>query len=244
MAHSNKETLSVIWCDNGNTDGKFTEGLVYSIITGNVPFHNAIRVQGNQIARQRQAAFEMWAQVGTDWALWVDSDIVLTKEVVKILWDTADKIARPVVSGVYFISKQMENTLMQPMPAIFDEGNNEYEIKYHHPLPRNQVIKVDSAGLGLVLMHKSVIKALHDKFGETDFVFAENNASGDQFIGEDIAFFRKVKAAGVQVYCNTSALVKHMKRFALDDGYYNLYWASVEIAERREREQSANSEQA
>ncbi len=29
MAHSNKETLSIIWCDNGNTDGKFTEGLVY-----------------------------------------------------------------------------------------------------------------------------------------------------------------------------------------------------------------------
>lgn len=244
MAHSNKETLSVIWCDNGNTDGKFTEGLVYSIITGEVPFHNAIRVQGNQIARQRQAAFEMWNKVGTDWALWVDSDIVLTKEIVKALWDTADKIARPVVSGVYFISKQMENTLMQPMPAIFMEGDNEFQIKHVHPLPRNQIIKIDSAGLGLVLMHKSVIKALHEKFGETDFVFAENNESGEQFIGEDITFFRKVKAAGIQVYCNTTALVKHMKRFALDDGYYNLYWASVEVAERREREQSADGKQA
>lgn len=244
MAHSNKETLSVIWCDNGNTDGKFTEGLVYSIITGDVQFHNAIRVQGNQIARQRQAAFEMWNRVGTDWALWVDSDIVLTKEIVKALWDTADKIARPIVSGVYFISKQMENTLMQPLPAIFDEGSHEYEIKHIHPVPRNQVIKIDSAGMGLVLMHKSVIKALHEKFGENDFVFAENNESGEQFIGEDITFFRKVKAAGIQAYCNTGALVKHMKRFALDDGYYNLYWASVEVAERREREQSADGKQA
>jgi hypothetical protein len=243
MAHSNKETLSVIWCDNGNTDGKFTEGLVYSIITGEVPFHNAIRVQGNQIARQRQAAFEMWNKVGTDWALWVDSDIVLTKEVVKILWDTADKIARPVVSGVYFISKQMENSLMQPMPAIFDEGENEYEIKYKHPLPRNQVLKVDHAGLGLVLMHKSVIKALHAKHGETDFVFAENNASGEQFIGEDIAFFRKVKAAGVPVYANTSALVKHMKRFSFDDNYYNLYWAAIESAERNQQNANTAGEQ-
>ena len=239
MAHSNKETLSVIWCDNGNTDGKFTEGLVYSIITGEVPFHNAIRVQGNQIARQRQSAFEMWNKVGTDWALWVDSDIVLTKEVVKILWDTADKIARPVVSGVYFISKQMENSLMQPMPAIFDEGENEFEIKHKHPLPRNQVIKVDHAGLGLVLMHKSVIKALHDKHGAGDFLFAENNASGEQFIGEDITFFRKVKAAGVPVHANTSALVKHMKRFAFDDNYYNLYWAAIESSERRK--QNANT---
>jgi hypothetical protein len=81
-------------------------------------------------------------------------------------------------------------------------------------------------------MHKSVIKALHEKFGESDFVFAENNASGEQFIGEDIAFFRKVKAAGVPVVANTSALVKHMKRFAFDDNYYNLYWAAIESAER------------
>lgn len=247
MPHSNKETLSIVWCDNGNTDGKFTEGLVYSIIHANsigVPVNNAIRVQGNQIARQRQAAFEMWERVGTDWALWVDSDIVLTQEVLKKLWDAADKASRPVVSGVYFISKHMESTLMMPMPAIFYEGDSEYEIKHVHPLPRNQVIKIDSAGLGLVLMHKSVIKSLWDKFGEKDFVFAENNASGEQFIGEDITFFRKLKAAGVPVVAVTSALVKHMKRFSYDDAYYNLYWASVELAERREREQSESGQQA
>jgi hypothetical protein len=136
----------------------------------------------------------------------------------------------------------MENSLMQPMPAIFDEGDNQYEIKYKHPLPRNQVLKVDSAGLGLVLIHKSVIKALHNKHGETDFLFAENNASGDQFIGEDISFFRKVKAAGVPVYANTSALVKHMKRFAFDDNYYNLYWAAIESAERAKQNADTTSE--
>jgi hypothetical protein len=138
----------------------------------------------------------------------------------------------------------MENSLMQPMPALFDEGNNEFEIQYKHPLPRNQVIKVDHAGLGLVLMHKSVIKALHEKFGESDFVFAENNASGEQFIGEDIAFFRKVKAAGVPVHANTSALVKHMKRFAFDDNYYNLYWAAVEGAERAKDANTTGEQQA
>ncbi len=244
MAHSNKETLSVVWCDGGLVDGKFTEGIVYTLITSEVKIHNAIRVQGNQIARQRQAAFEMWEKVGTDWSLWVDSDIVLTKEVLKTLWDTADKNARPIVSGVYFISKQNEGSLMMPMPVLFNEGGNQYEQQHLHPLPRNQVVRIDNAGFGLVLMHKSVIKALKDKFGQ-EFYFAENNESGDKFIGEDIAFFRKVREAGVPVHANTAALVKHMKRFSFDDAYYNLYWSAVEIAERREREQqSANSEQA
>jgi GT2 family glycosyltransferase len=162
--HSNKETLSIVWCDNGTTDGKFTEGLVYSLIHAasvGVPVNNAIRVQGNQIARQRQAAIEMWQKVGTDWALWVDSDIVLTKEMLKTLWDTADKHVRPVVSGVYFISKNMEGSLMQPMPCIFNETGDEYAITYLHPLPKNQVVKVDNAGMGLVLMHKSVLQSLN-----------------------------------------------------------------------------------
>jgi len=245
MAHTNKETLSIVWCDNGTTDGKFTEGLVYSIITasGNgVPINNAIRVQGNQIARQRQAAIEMWAKVGTDWALWVDSDIVLTKEHLKTLWDTADKIARPIVCGVYFISKEMENSLMKPFPCVFNETGNEYEINYLHPLPLNQIVKIDNAGMGLVLMHKSVLTKLNEKFPD-NFLFGENNEKGEKFIGEDISFFRKVKAAGIPVHVHTGVTAQHIKRFSVDIAYYNLYWAAYEAAERREHE-STKEQQA
>lgn len=245
MAHSPKETLSIIWCDNGLTDGKFTEGLVYTIIhapTVGVPVNNAIRVQGNQIARQRQGAIEMWEKVGTDWALWVDSDIVLTQDMLKVLWNTADKIARPVVSGVYFVSKQMEGSLMSPMPCIFNETDDKYKIQYLHPLPHNQVVAVDNAGMGLVLMHKSVLKALNAKF-PGDFWFGENSERGDNFIGEDIAFFRKVKASGVPIHAHTGVIAKHMKRFSFDEGYYRLYWSAVEAAERNKRE-SAKEQQA
>jgi len=245
MAHSPKETLSIIWCDNGTTDGKFTEGLVYTLIhapTIGVPVNNAIRVQGNQIARQRQAAIEMWEKVATDWALWVDSDIVVTQDMLKTLWNTADKIARPIVSGVYFVSKQMEGSLMSPMPCIFNETDDKYKIQYLHPLPHNQVVKVDNAGMGLVLMHKSVIKALNEKF-PGDFWFGENSERGDNFIGEDIAFFRKVKASGVPIHAHTGVIAKHMKRFSFDEGYYKLYWSAVEAAERDKRE-SAKEQQA
>ena len=244
MAHTNKETLSVIWCDNGNTDGKFTEGLVYTLITSEVRIGNAIRVAGNQIARQRQAAIEMWDKVGTDWALWVDSDVVLTKEVLELLWDSADRMARPVVCGVYFISKQNEQSLMQPMPVLFNEGRTPYEIIYLHPLPQNQLVRIDNAGMGLVLMHKSVLQRLKEKF-PGDFWFGENNEAGDKFIGEDIVFFRKIKAAGIPVHAHTGALVKHMKRFAFDHAYYNLYWSAVEAAERGKKDaESTDGEQA
>jgi hypothetical protein len=247
--HSKNETLSIGWCDNGMSDGKFTEGLVYTIIMGqdpkNIQIHNAIRVQGNQIGRQRQSLFDLWAdQVKTDWLLWVDSDIVLNQDVLKKLWDTADKLTRPVVTGVYFISKENEQALMQPMPCVFNEGKDEFTIQYIHPLPNNEIIKVDCAGMGLALMHKSVVPRLREVCPDYS-LFAEKEGLNNQFVSEDIVFFRYLKKAGVPVHAHTGARVKHMKRFSLDENYYKLYWGSVYEAEARKAKANEQpSEQA
>ena len=223
---SSKDTLTIGWCDGGLVDGKFTQGLMYTILEA--PKHGinvtqAVRVHGNQIGRQRQALFDGWAdQLDTDWLLWVDSDIVLTADVLKKLWDTANKVIKPVVSGIYFISKQDEGSLTYPLPQIFNDVD-EFTIKHIHPLPDNEIIQIDCAGMGLVLMHRSVVDTLREKFpGES--MFAEKEAPGDKYVSEDVVFFRKLKAAGVPVYANTAARVKHMKRFDFDDKYYVSWW--------------------
>ena len=246
MAHSSKETLSIGWCDNGLTDGKFTEGLLYT--TMQAPAHgfmvnNALRVQGNQIGRQRQALFDKWADdIKTDWLLWVDSDIVLTIDVLKKLWETADKVARPIVCGIYFISKENEKSVMMPMPAIFLEpGISEHQIQYVHPLPDNQIIQVDCAGLGLTLMHKSCIPKLREVSPDYS-LFAEKEGIGDKFVSEDIVFFRNIKKAGIEVHAHTGARVKHMKRFSLDESYYKLYWAFAEMDAQRRADESAEKQ--
>jgi hypothetical protein len=155
MAHSSKETLSIGWCDNGLTDGKFTEGLVYTMITAptrGVSIHNAIRVQGNQIGRQRQALFAMWFdQIKTDWLLWVDSDIVLTADVLKLLWDTADKIQRPVVCGVYFISKEIQN-------EVFNQIGKKNYLKIPNDGTNNRGIEIDPVACEMLINHKSTLK--------------------------------------------------------------------------------------
>lgn len=243
MPHSKNETLTIGWCDNGLTDGKFTEGILYSTIglpKFGIFVNNAVRVQGNQIARQRMDLLELWFdQVKTDWLLWVDSDVVLTAEIVKKLWDAADKMARPVVCGVYFVSKAMEGTLMQPMPALFmDHPTDEYLMNFIHPLPYNEIIQVDSAGMGLVLMHKSVVPVLRKKFPDQSF-FAEKDLGRDKFVGEDIIFFRKLKQAGIKLYAHTGALAQHMKRFSFDVAYYGLYWKEYERQMQLKAEQEA-----
>ena len=218
------ETVTLCWCDGGGTDGKFTEGLVYTTLNRPIPITNAMRVQGNQIGRQRQVALETWYdKTDTDWLLWVDSDIEITNEALLKVWNAADKISRPVVTGVYFISKENEQSLMAPYPAVFNwvEGE-EYKIAYLHPLPAEALVKVGSAGFGFVLMHRNAITAMRKMHGAIPY-FNETGV-GEQFVSEDINFFRLMDKAGVPLYTHTGALVKHIKRFALDVEYYKFFW--------------------
>lgn len=219
-----KGAICLAWCDNGTSDGKFTEGLVYTILSSPIRFTSALRVQGNQIGRQRQSLFDVWLdETDYEWLLWVDSDIHLTPEVLKKLWDAADEHERPVVTGTYFISKENEKSTMMPMPALFDFTDDAHQLKYLHPLPKEAIVKVDCAGLGLVLMHRNAALKMYAHHAPRKTFFNETGA-GDEFMSEDIHFFRALKEAGVPVYAHTGALVKHMKRFALDINYYIMYW--------------------
>jgi len=218
--------IMLCWCDGGSTDGKFTEGVVYAALTSSIPIKSAMRVQGNQIGRQRQEALNFWYdKTDFDWILWVDSDIVLTETALKLVWDAADPIQRPVITGTYFISKENEASVMAPYPAVFNwvEGDD-YKIAYVHPLPKDALIKVGSAGFGFVLMHRNAVTAMRKVHGSKPY-FNETGV-GEEFVSEDINFFRMMHQAKVPLYTHTGALVKHMKRFALDVEYYKMFWNS------------------
>ena len=79
------ESITIGWCDNGTTEGRFTEGLMAVALSGastGFPITSSIRVSGNQIARQRQSLIDYWYNnIKTDWLFWVDSDIVLTLDI-------------------------------------------------------------------------------------------------------------------------------------------------------------------
>ena len=229
-----KGSVMLAWCDNGTTDGKFTEGLVYTMLTTPVPVVSAIRVQGNQIGRQRQNLLDAWYnETKFEWILWVDSDIHLTAQVLQELWAVADAVERPVVSGVYFISKENEQSVMTPYPALFNFTDDPYVIQYIHPLPENALLKVGAAGFGLLLMHRSAIKKMREKHGDGHPFFNETGV-GETFVSEDINFFKLMRDADVPLHANTAANVKHMKRFAFDIEFYKLYWAMKMLQEKED----------
>jgi hypothetical protein len=230
VSHSVKEGITLAWCDNGVVEGRFTSGIANTIIEApkhKINIENTIRVNGNQIARQRQSLFDYWADLSkSEWLLWVDSDIIIDHEILKMLWAVADKKTKPVVTGTYFVSNENEKTLMRPLPSLYMETGNEFETSVIHPLPENKVIPVDIAGFGLMLMHRSIIDPVR-KAADGYSVFGEKQNPGNKFVSEDVAFCRYLKKAGIQLYAHTGALVPHLKTFSFDKNYYNIYWNGI-----------------
>ena len=219
-----QESVSLAWCDNGNVDGLFMLGVTDVLLQSGVKFTSTIRSQGNQIARQRDRLINHWYNANkAEWLLWVDSDVVISPETFMKLWKNKDKDKRPMVTGVYFTSDTPEEPLMIPLPTIFqfeDDGENGKLIsKRIHPLPEDQLIKIDAAGMGFILMHRSVVKRIKDVMPDAA-LFAEMG-KGDSFLGEDIYFFALCHQVGIPLWCDTGALAPHMKRFSFDVAYYN-----------------------
>ncbi len=78
---SKKDSVAVVWCDNGMVDGKFMQGVTDVMLKSGVEFATSLRSQGNQIARQRQTVFDYWFdKTDYEWLLCVDSDVVISPE--------------------------------------------------------------------------------------------------------------------------------------------------------------------
>ena len=222
-----KGNIALAWCDNGQVDGLFANALINAVLHKDqfkLPITNVIQVRGNQIAKQRQQLFDDWDGIKEDWLLWVDSDVVVLPNQIKMLWDLADIAEKPVVAGVYFVSLNPNEPLMTPFPCIFhktDESDNTPV----HPLPVNQVIKIKSAGMGLVLMHRSIKNKLKEAY--PDEIYFDTTIKGENAAGEDLSFFSKLEKIDIPVYAHTGVIAKHMKTTMVDENYYAWWWNTI-----------------
>jgi hypothetical protein len=99
-------------------------------------------------------------------------------------------------------------------------------------------MKVDYAGFGFLLMHRSVADKMREFHGDISFFIEsmdEANNTKDTFVGEDIQFFMKMREVGIPLHVHTGATVKHMKRFSFDEQFYKLYWITKANALKQEK---------
>lgn len=223
---SKNETITIGWCDSGSVNSDFMLGITSILLNSKYKIEYTARSKGVQIAPQRQELLDYWYnELKTDWMLWIDSDISIDINILEMLCSAADKQTKPMVSGICFITDTFEGTLPAIVPNVFNI-NEDNKIEPLHPLPNNTVTKVDLAGMGLVLMHRSVVTKLRKFYGDETVFFAENFSNKKDFIGEDIAFFTKCKEVDIPLYAHTGAIAAHMKTTAWNVDLYNLFWSA------------------
>jgi hypothetical protein len=88
-------------------------------------------------------------------------------------------------------------------------------------MPKNQLIQIGAAGMGFVLMHRSVVERIREVIPEAPLF--SDIGHGKNFLGEDIYFFALCDKADIPVFAHTGATAPHMKRFSFDEHYYNAF---------------------
>lgn len=224
----NGDKIAVAWCDSNYTTGAFTQGLLSMVVhLKEYEFSNIIRVDGIEISTQRQLAFDSWMnQTDADWILWIDSDIEINNEIIKELFETANKDTYPVVSGLYFtMGGYDKDGLLVPKPCfnMSNEGNVLMKRVPDYTV-YDKMLEVNTVGMGLFIMHRSVGQKLLDDNGY-EHMFAEIHYNDDHsnLMGEDAVFCAYIRKSGFPIYINTNVIPVHHKLIKLDNNYNRMY---------------------
>lgn len=142
----------------------------------------------------RNMIVEHALEIGYDYILWVDSDMILPKDTLLKLMER-DK---DIVSGVYsYKLLNTENCVAKRFIATEEDTYEDIpikEIQQHKGL-----IEVDGVGFGCVLTKASVFENMEKPY----FKYEAD-------MGEDIYFCRKAQKAGHQIWLDTDILCGHI----------------------------------
>ena len=221
MKTAHKVTIG--WCDPGVVEGEFAVRLSMLAMARADRLGPMLRVEGSAlVSRQRNELVRAFLDdTDSDWLLMVDADEVLHTATFDKLVAAAHHTDRPVVAGLYFAALERGGLIPMPQPTIYYAYDEGYAAVVDYPA--DELIEVDAAGTGCLLIHRSVFEALRAKASEHEgpnWCWFNDGPIRGHWVGEDMIFCRRVKDAGFPIFCHTGATLPHRKRFWLTDQHH------------------------
>lgn len=192
-------------------------------------------------ARNQLVADFLIHPVGAEWLLMLDTDQQLILPDFDKLCDAADDTERPIAAGLYFGAWAADLGLYPTaIPLIFrNHPTLPHRFAPIMDYPRDQVIPVDSAGTGCLLVHRSVfegIRAADENPQDPDgrwCWFRDLPAAGGWF-SEDHFFCSVARENGYPIHAHTGVVLPHRKKVWLDERHHLLsHLEMLTPAERR-----------
>lgn len=188
-------SIAICWSDYGNIKSEFSRNLlssVYQDMQDRKIFSEIISFSGSSLCSNRNKVVKLFLETEIEWALFIDADIIISKDSVYKLYDLAIKNNLDVISGLYYICQNNDI-----VPAAFSDDGLDMS---------KDILKVSWAGLGAVLVHRKVL---------LDSILVNDYSNGFWFAeigsGEDHFFFNNIKDHGYQAYVSPTTIFPHIK---------------------------------
>ncbi len=190
------------------------------------------RAHAMGVAEARNAITRMALATPAQWLLWLDTDMGFPATVLDELRDAADPAERPVMGALCF-SLRTDRTTPAPyhasryeirptmlrwaeLPADPDSGRQaEAGFTPMMEYPRGAVVPVSATGAACLLVHRSALERVRDRYGERWFEPITHPTAGPggtpRPFSEDISFCVRLQAVDVPVHVDTRVRTTHDK---------------------------------
>jgi GT2 family glycosyltransferase len=170
-----------------------------------------------------------------EWLWFVDTDMGFAADTVEQLLAVADPVERPVVGALCFAHRRLSRTALRAerlgiIPTLYRwvDAGREQGFAPLPSWPRGEVVEVGATGAACLLIHRSALERVRDKYGPVWFQQAThpnaNPGSSPRTFSEDLSFCVRLAGAGIPVHVATAVQTTHHKGGA---------WLDLESYERQ-----------
>lgn len=204
----------------------------------------AVRCSTNGLVAARNATAVAFLHSGSEWLLWLDTDMGFAPDTLERLLAAADPVTRPIVGALCFASREVGQDGMGGFrtlarPTIYDwtpmpDGHTRFVGRILYPV--NDLVPCAATGSACVLIHRSVferISAMLVDHGQPAGSWYDRAPGSDgALLGEDISFCMRAGAAGIPVHVHTGVRTTHLKPMWLGESHF---WAQQPAAPATDR---------
>ena len=194
---------------NDKMEPEFVKSLLRMKPKGEIAYNF---VEGTMIFKNRDELAEQAVAEGTDYTLWIDSDMVFPSTLMIDLME--DMPGRDMVTGVCHMRREPYK------PCIWKSLKKgllpeEHQIEGYDDYPRDRIFEVDGCGFACVMVRTGVLKTVIDRYHEA---FAPIPG-----FGEDLSFCIRARNCGFDIHCDPKIQIGHVGKTIVTDATFQLY---------------------
>lgn len=169
-------------------------------------------IVGSLIYDSRNKLASQALEMGADYVMWFDSDMVFQPDtLVKLMADIDE--GRDMVSGLYFRRTKPFTPVLFSKLELNEQGEPEHAGYDNYP---NEIFEIAGCGFGCVLMKADMLFDMATEYGAVWFSPIGN-------IGEDCAFCIRARDMGYKIYCDPQVKLGHVGHNMITESFYKAY---------------------